>query len=293
MLHRSKNDLIMVMSKKITLFLNDGLPKGIREISIDQWSGRAICGPRSKIDQMLKFTELNNPSVYFLIGEPEEGEFLNVYVGEADPFTQRVKDHLRTKDWWEHVVVFFGSNQNPNKTGIQYLETKCISELKKAVKCELKNGNTPTLPSIAREDIPGLDNFYENITLVMPLLGFDIFAPEIKNQKIESDEYIFCTGKGAKSKAVLLDDGKVRILKGSTAIKENSPSFEKHNYKKIKDELLKIGRLIEKGEYLCFEDDYVFDSLSAAAAVVLARSAHGPKEWVYQNGLTVKDSIEV
>lgn len=278
--------------KLINLFLNDGLPKGIREISIDQWSGKAITGPRNKINEILKFTELNSPCVYFLIGKPEVGDFLNVYVGEADPFTQRVKDHLRTKDWWEHVVVFFSSNQNLDKTGVQYLETKCVQELKKAVRCELKNGNNPTLPSIAPKNIPGLESFYENITLLMPLLGFDIFAPESKNSKMESNDFIFCKGKGAESKAILLDDGKVRVIKGSTAIKENAPSFEKHNYKKIKDELLKIGRLIENGNYLLFTEDYLFDSLSSAAAVILARSAQGPKEWKYENGMTVKDSTE-
>jgi hypothetical protein len=282
----------MQKSKKITIFLNDGLPKGIREISIDQWSGRAICGPRNKIEEILKFSELNSPSIYFLIGDPEEGEFLNVYVGEADPFSQRVKDHLRTKDWWQQVVVFFGTNQNPNKAGVQYLETRCLQELKIAARCTLKNANSPTLPGTAKEDIPGLENFYENIVLVMPLLGFDIFAPEVKSEQLGGDKYIFCTGKGAESKAILLEDGKVRVLAGSTAIMNNAPSFEEHNYKKLKDELLKIGRLVEKGEYLYFTEDYVFNSLSSAAAVILARSAQGPKEWMYKNGMTVKESTE-
>ena len=56
--------------------------------------------------------------------------------------------------------------------------------------------------------------------------------------------------------------------------------------------MLKIGRLVEKDDYLYFVDDYVFDSLSAAAAVILARSAQGPKEWLYDSGINVKDSTE-
>lgn len=282
----------MINGKKITLYLYAGLPKGVREISIDQWSGRAICGPRNKIDEIVKLPELNSPCVYFLVGAPEEGEFLNVYVGEADPFTSRIKDHLRTKDWWDQVVVFYGSNQNPNKTGIQYLETRCVEELKKAGKCVLKNGNSPALPSIPKEDISGLENFYENITLVMPLLGFDIFVPEVVAERTLGGQHIFCEGKGARSEAILSDDGKVRVLKNSTAIKDNTASFEKHNYKKLKDELLKNGRLVIVGDFLTFSDDYVFDSLSAAAAVVLARSAQGPKEWRDKSGVSVMDSTE-
>mgnify|MGYP001604069686 CR=1 FL=1 len=280
------------ISKKIILFLNDGLPKGIREVSIDQWSGGALCGPRNKIDDIIKFKELDSPCVYFLIGELEEGELLNIYVGEADSFNQRVKDHLRKKDWWQHVVVFFGSNNNPSKTGIEYLESHIYVELKKAARCILENGNAPALPNIQKHDIPGLLTFYENICLIMPVLGFDIFAPLITGEEIKNNKFIFCEGKGAKAKALLLDDGKVRVLKGSTAINDNAPSFEKHNYKKLKDELLKIGRLIINEEHLSFTEDYVFDSLSSAAAVILARSAQGPKEWRYQSGISVKDSIE-
>lgn len=281
------------ISKKITLFLNDGLPKGVREISIDQWSGRAICGPRNKIEELIKNPGLSGPCIYFLIGDSEESDFLNVYVGLADPFTSRIKTHLRDmdKDWFQQVVIFWGSNNNPSRTGIEYLESKCYSELLLAAKCSLKNGNKPQLPSIHEYDIPGLEIFYENIALTMPLLGFDIFSPKIK-EEINSAQYIYCKGKGAESKALLLDDGKVHVIKNSTAIKDNAPSFEKHNYKTIKDELLKIGRLVEKGEYLYFTEDYVFDSLSAAAAVVLARSAQGPKEWKYESGISVKDSIE-
>ena len=281
----------MTKGKKITLFLNDELPKGIREITIDQWSGCAICGPRNKMQEILKREELNGPCVYFLIGEPEESEFLNIYVGEADPFSERVPDHLRKKDWWEQSVVFFGSNQNPNKTGIQYLEAKCVQELTKAARCSLKNGNKPSFPSISKVDIPGLESFYKNITLVMPLLGFDIFDTETKEIETSVQKFIFCGKKGAEAKAILLDDGKVRVIKNSTAVKNNEPSFETHNYKKIKDELIKVGRLTEKGEYLYFVEDYVFDSLSAAAAVVLARSAQGPKEWKYENGKAVKESL--
>lgn len=277
------------ISKKIILFLNDGLPKGVREVTIDQWSGGAICGPRNKIDQILKFQELNSPCVYFLIGDSGEGDLLKVYVGEADSFTERVKDHLRKKDWWQHVVVFFGLNNNPSKTGIEYLESHIYSGLFAASRCILENGNKPALPNISKQDIPGLYTFYENIKLIMPILGFDIFAIEIKKDEIQNKQRIFCEGKGAKSEAILLDDGKVLVLKGSTLIKENAPSFEKYNYKKLKDELLKSGRLIESGKHLSFSDDYLFDSLSAAAAVILARPAQGPKEWKLKNGVSVKD----
>jgi len=49
-----------MISKKITVFLSEGLPKGIREVKIDQWNSQAICGPRNRLNEMLKLNELNS-----------------------------------------------------------------------------------------------------------------------------------------------------------------------------------------------------------------------------------------
>ena len=68
-----------------------------------------------------------------------------------------------------------------------------------------------------------------------------------------------------------------------------SPAFEKHPYKKLKDELVRIGKLAPDGKQLVFVNDHIFDSPSAAAAIILARSAAGPSEWKDKNGKTLKD----
>ncbi len=269
--------------RKIIIFLKEGLPKGLREARIDQWSGKAICGPRSKLGEIIKYRETQSCCLYFLLGPSEDGEFLRVYVGEADGFASRIPNH-NSKEWWESVVVFFSHDGSLTKSGIQYLESICIERLGKASRCKLENGNSPSLPSIPNEDESGLEYFYEQITLIMPLFGYDIF---IQKQQPPSDltiGTIKCKGKDADANAVLLDDGKVKVLQGSKANKENALSFEHHNYKAIKDKLISNKTLIEKENVFIFADDYIFDSLSASAAVVLGRSASGPKEWKVANG---------
>lgn len=281
--------------KKITIYLATGLPKGVREIRIDQWSGKAVCGPRNAIKDIIALPEVGSGAcIYFLVGTPDDGGLLDVYVGEADGFKERIKDHDYKKEWWQHVVVFVSQDKSLTKTGVQYLESICIERLKDIGKCNLKNGNTPSIPTTPKEDVSGLEVFYENLAIIMPLLGYDIF---VQNEKISSENTnanpIFICKKGANviATAYLLGDGKMRVTKGSKANLEETASFQNHPYKKLRDELLKIGRLIPEGDTLVFSDDYVFDSPSAASAVTQARSSPGPIEWKTKEGVTLKEFL--
>lgn len=278
-------------SRKITIFLADGLPGGIREITIDQWSGRGLCSPRHRIHDMFNTPEVaEGAAVYFLVGNSNEGGLPRVYVGEADGLKGRIKQHDQGKDWWESVVVFV--EKGLTKTRVQYLESISVARLRQYGRCVLDNGNNPQLPTIPKEDISGTETFFENIALIMPLFGYDIFAyglTESQHSK-ESESEFFCKGKDASATGVLLPDGKMKVLKGSTAIAANSKAFESHAYRRLKDQLLQIGRLKQEGATLQFVEDYVFDSTSAAAAIVLARSASGPLEWKTASGERLRDT---
>jgi hypothetical protein len=281
------------MSKKITLFLIDGLPKGIRSIRIDQWIGKAVCAPRASIKK-IDFSETDGSScIYFLVSSNEDDELLNVYVGETDVFSNRLSDHNYKKDWWQELIVFYSLDKSLTKTGVRYMEKICIERLKKAGKCNLMNGNERADANILEEDKAGLEEFFLNITTVLPLLGYDIFEQNEVSKNGKKGIQLQCKGKGALAHGILLDDGKMLVLKGSTAIRQNSPHMEHNNYiLNVKNKLIEIGRLKEEGEYLLFTDDYEFSSASAAAAIILARSSSGPKEWVDENGTKLKDLLD-
>ena len=287
----------MYSGKKITIFLATGLPKGVREVKIDQWSGKAVCGPRNALVDIIAFPEIGqNACIYFLIGSPDEGGLLDVYVGEADGFKDRIKNHDYSKDWWQDVVVFVSQDKSLTKTGIQYLESICVERLKKSGRCNLKNGNKPSIPTIPREDICGLEIFYENLSTIMPLLGYDIFISnktfEPKEDSTENPMFICKKGKNIIARACLLADGKMKVIKSSTASIEETISFQTHPYKKLKDELIKMKRLVKERDVLLFTDDYVFDSSSAACDVILGRSASGPLEWkIKDKKLSLKDFL--
>lgn len=285
----------MNQGKKITIFLTSGLPKGVREVKIDQWSGKAVCGPRNALADIISLPEVEQgASIYFLIGEAEEGGLLDIYVGEADGFKERIKNHDYTKDWWREVVVFISQDKSLTKTGIQYLESISVDRLKKAGRCNLKNGNSPTIPTVPKEDVSGLEIFYENLSTIMPLLGYDVFV-SIKALEVtrDLDQPAFFVKKGNEilATAYLLEDGKMKVIESSLVSPVETTSFQTHPYKKLRDELFRMNRLIKQGENLVFSDDYVFDSPSAACGVILGRSVSGPQEWKTKDGISLKDVL--
>ena len=86
-----------------------------------------------------------------------------------------------------------------------------------------------------------------------------------------------------------IEDGVFVVEKGSRVAENPSSSFiKKHNYYK-KYIQLKADNTIVNNE---FTKDYPFSSPSAAAAIILARSANGKTEWKDEDGITLQKFIE-
>ncbi|MGM0609155.1 MAG: DUF4357 domain-containing protein [Candidatus Muiribacteriota bacterium] len=112
---------------------------------------------------------------------------------------------------------------------------------------------------------------------------------KLKSGDVSSDKYLICGDKDVEAKAKLSDDNKIKVLKGSTAHGVDAPAFKNHNYKKLRDRLINEGVLEKKKDHFSFSRDYEFSSSSAAAAVVLARSAAGPSEWKTKEGIKLSE----
>lgn len=61
----------------------------------------------------------------------------------------------------------------------------------------------------------------------------------------------------------------------------------------IRAALMTNGVLVSEGEHLRFSQDYVFNSPSTAAGVVLAASINGRTEWKSSSGQTLKQIQEL
>jgi hypothetical protein len=86
--------------------------------------------------------------------------------------------------------------------------------------------------------------------------------------------------KGARA-VMEVRNGKFIVLKNSTALKDTYSGMT--SYVKLKDELISKGALVEDDGLLRFTKDVEFESVSAAANIVLDRNSNGNKEWRHEN----------
>ena len=89
----------------------------------------------------------------------------------------------------------------------------------------------------------------------------------------------------------LPDDEGFVVFKGSTALKGTTESMTP-GWTAFKNELIGDGRLAEKGALLHFTDDVLFNSPSAAAAVIYGNNANGRISWKTESGQTLKEIEE-
>lgn len=269
----------------IQIFLPDGSPTSIREAEITNRLLKAILFPRNKIQEVAKREMVHFTGVYFLFGTDEEENTPKVYIGEGEDCYKRISAHNRNKDFWSHCVVVITKTNEFTKTDGKFLEHYCLEYAQKIGRYKTDNdtgSKKPSLPESREHDL--LDNF-ETIKILLATLGYPLF--EEKRKAKSTKELFYCKGKSAEAIGELTDDGFL-ILKGSKAILEEVPKVRKWVTSQ-RDELLQSKVLKEANGFLEFTEDQIFSSPSAAACVVLGRSANGWTEWKNKEGKTLDE----
>ncbi len=277
----------MKFGKTIKIFLIDGEPNGRMSCELSNWSGKAYKIPRIKVKDCIDRTDLITTGVYLLFGKDEEGKDL-VYIGEAESILKRLNQHLNQKDFWNETVVFISKDENLNKAHVKYLENRLHDIALKAKRYKVENSITPTQSSISESDRAEMEEFIENIKMLVNTLGHKVFDEkrDVKpKQKLET--FSIKAARGADGHGEPTSDGFV-VFKGSkaasTIVNSMTPGFIKFRQKLIDE-----GMLINKIEYFEFSDDYIFSSPSTAAVIVMGRNANGLSEWKLKSGKTLKD----
>jgi len=278
------------MAKTIKIFLIDGEPNGLKTAELSNWVGQAVVIPRNKLKEIKQRTEYNKPAVYFLIGkESEEALLQSAYIGEAENLWNRLSTHDSSKDFWQTAIAFVSKDNNLTKAHVRYLESRCLSLASKAKRFDLENGTESTLPSLSEADTAEMEEFLENLKLLLSALGYPILQEVIaKEQKNISDPIFMCKGKDASASGRMTNDGFV-VYRGSTATTNTSNAVIERN-QKIIDKLLANKYLEKKDNKLyLFVKDYVFNSPSAASDIILGNSTSGWKKWKTENGKTLEE----
>lgn len=277
----------MKFGKTIKIFLIDGDPNGRMSCELSNWSGKAYKIPRIKVKDCTDRNDLFNTGVYLLFGKDEEEKDL-VYIGEAEFILKRLTQHLNQKDFWNETIVFISKDDNLNKAHIKYLENRLHDTALQAKRYKVQNSIIPTQSSISESDKAEMEEFIENIKMLVNTLGHKVFDEKREFKPKQKQETFFIkAARGADGFGEPSSDGFV-VFKGSkaaaTIANSMAPSFVTLRQKLIDD-----GVLVGKGDYYEFPDDYIFSSPSTAAVMVMGRNANGLTEWKQKNGKTLKE----
>ncbi|MFZ4521958.1 MAG: GIY-YIG nuclease family protein [Bacteroidales bacterium] len=276
----------MKYGKTIKIFLIDGDPNGRMSCELSNWSGKAYKIPRIKIKDCFDREDLLSTAVYLLFGKDEEGKD-QVYIGEAETILKRLNQHIAQKDFWNETIVFISKDENLNKAHIKYLENRLYDIAKKAKRYKIENTVTPTQSSISESDRAEMEEFIENIMMLVNTLGHKVFDEKREFKSKQKAEIFFIKAqRGADAQGVLTSDGFV-VLKGSRIAASTVTSMTQ-NYLNLRQQLIEKGLLKEDEKWIEFPEDYIFSSPSSAASIVLGRNANGLTEWKLPDGTTLK-----
>ncbi|MBP5614607.1 MAG: GIY-YIG nuclease family protein [Bacteroidales bacterium] len=270
--------------RKITVFLIDGDPNGRIMCELSNWSGKAYRIPRNQVKISDDREDLNNTGVYLLFGKNDNGNNI-AYIGEAENIKQRLLQHLGSKDFWNETIAFISKDNNLNKAHIKYLESRLYEIAKDADRYLLDNSTKPTKSNISEPDKAEMEEFIDNLLILVNTLGHKIFDPIIRSNDNSNEGVFQINQKGLHASGKPTNEGFV-VFKGSSislylgAVNASVIS--------LRERYVADGIVKEDGNNATFTKDVVFSSSSLAATMVLGVSTNGPKTWK-SNGKTLKE----
>lgn len=277
----------MKFGKTIKIFLIDGDPNGRMSCELSNWSGKAYKIPRIKIKDCTDRNDLTSTGVYLLFGRDDEGKE-QVYIGEAENILKRLNQQLTQKDFWNEAIIFISKDENLNKAHIKYLENRLHDIAKSANRYKVDNSIIPTQSSISESDRAEMEEFIEYIKMLVNTLGHKVFDEKREfKPKLKQDYFYIKAARGADGQGEPTSDGFL-VFKSSKASSTLVNSMTP-NFITFRQRLIDEGVLIDKGEYFEFSDDYIFNSPSTAAVMIMGRNANGLTEWKNKEGKTLKE----
>jgi len=272
----------------IRIILLDGVASGIK---IGEILGRPVQGivcPRDRVSELKETTYGNRPCVYFLFGD-EDGE-KKAYIGEAENMFERLKDHDAKKEFWTEVVFFVSVDSYLNKAHVKFLESHILKISKETKRYIIDQPKNAKEASLHISDQAEMGRWLVNIKLILGVFSRNILEEKIpSNNQNATKLEITLTQAGLKAKAVKTDEG-VCVLKGSHAALEKKSLAG--GYANLRERLITQGTLTKTGNKFTFSEDFMFDSSSAAGAIIVGHNISGPQNWKDASGKTLKE-IEV
>lgn len=279
----------MAFGKSIELFLVNGTADSIITAELSNWNGKAIKIPRIEVASCTR-EDITQAGVYFLFCK-EEDDSDSVYIGEAENIKERLVQHIRDsqaekeKYYWNTAVIFIG--RDLNKALIRYLENRLVEIARNSKRYIVLTKNTYKNTVMKESQISAMEEFIENIKILINALGYKVLEPMVQTANGElvdvSAEYTLAQGT-AKATGVVTSEGFV-LLKGAVINEKVSVKSLNAGIIRLREKYLTDSHVQD----LVTTEDILFSSSSAAADFVLGYSVSGPKTWKANDGRSLKE----
>jgi hypothetical protein len=290
----------MTFGRKVTIYLADGAPSGIRHVEIANWSGQAIACPRSRLNELKEWYEAQRPGVYFLLEKQTAETGDRAYIGESENVVKRLSQQDKDQDFWNEVIIFTSKDENLTKAHIKYLESRLTYISITADRYKIENGNTPTESMLPRSDKDAMEEFIHNLRIVLGTLGHRLLEPikvveqvlTVINSRPKLTQFTFSFSiRGLTANGQQTDDGFV-LFKGSNVSGKISKSMPGKTVL-IREKWIADGTLAKDGENYRLTKDSILSSSSYAAVIVAGTSRSGPQSWIDEQGRSLKAVEEI
>ncbi len=135
-----------------------------------------------------------------------------------------------------------------------------------------------------------MGEYVDHASDVLLALGYDFIgaSADVENDASQGLP-VFCKGPDAQGNGRWSTNG-LLVLSGSLARRTSTKTIPP-GAKLVREEMIKNGVLAESDEFGSYKlsRDHLFSSASAAADVILGRSANGLTEWKTADGKTIKE----
>lgn len=290
----------MKFGRKVTIYLSDGAPSGIRHVEIANWSGQAIACPRSRLNELKDWAEAQRPGVYFLLEKQTAEMGDKAYIGESENVVKRISQQDKNQDFWNEVIIFTSKDENLTKAHIKYLESRLTSISIEADRYKIENGNTPTESLLPRADKAAMEEFIHNLRIVLGTLGHRVLepvkvvepsAPNVTSKPKLSQFTFSFSIRGLNASGQQTDDGFV-LFKGSYVSGKTSKSMPGKTLA-IREKWIADGTLQPEGDNYRLNKDCLLSSSSYAAVIVAGTSRSGPQSWIDEKGRSLRAVEEI
>ncbi|MCV3765160.1 DUF4357 domain-containing protein [Rhizobium sp. TRM95796] len=284
------------VGRVVKIFITGQDPRSLRTVELDNWTGVAITGQPEFFKKALEAEVLSRSCVYLLIRSSADDDLPEIYVGESDDFSQRYTSGKFPIDF-DTFLIFTSKDDNLTRAHVKWLERELWMILKgNSGKALVANSNKPTGSNLPRADIATMRTYLGNLIYVLEALGYDLFSVEERTSASPQvsrlvDEPVTEAAsptlklysplpKRPQDKAFLTyANGSYTLLRGSKISAKTTETLPA-NVKRLREQSIENGELIDRGDYMELMRDIPFSKPSPASALVKGRRSTGYMDWL-------------